>query len=215
MIALRSEAERAGSGPMRKDSPAAARLARLSGALDDLAPAADDDVDIDLVAHHRTARNELARMRGTATAEDWADAVRLWQAAVRPREEAYCLLREAECHADGKRRAKATAAASSARALADRLGAGPIVAEVDSLLARTRLSVAPAPRAPVEDRPYGLTEREFEVLALLGTGATNREIARKLFISDRTVGVHVSRVLHKLQVTNRAQAAAVAVKVSR
>jgi DNA-binding NarL/FixJ family response regulator len=77
------------------------------------------------------------------------------------------------------------------------------------------LSVAPAPRAPLEDRPYGLTEREYEVLALLGTGATNREIARKLFISDRTVGVHVSRVLHKLQVTNRAQAAAVAVKVSR
>jgi DNA-binding NarL/FixJ family response regulator len=89
------------------------------------------------------------------------------------------------------------------------------VAEVDALLARTRLSVAPAPRTPADDRPYGLTEREYEVLALLGTGATNREIARKLFISDRTVGVHVSRVLHKLQVTNRAQAAAVAVRVAR
>jgi DNA-binding CsgD family transcriptional regulator/tetratricopeptide (TPR) repeat protein len=215
MIGLRSEAERAGAGPTRSDSPTAGRLGRLSEALDDLAPAADDDVDIDLLAHHRTARNELARARGSATAEDWADAVRLWRAAVRPREEAYCLLREAESHADGKRRAKAAAAASAARTLADGLGAAPIVAEVDALLARTRLSVAPAPRAPLEDRPYGLTEREYEVLALLGTGATNREIARKLFISDRTVGVHVSRVLHKLQVTNRAQAAAVAVKVSR
>ena len=86
---------------------------------------------------------------------------------------------------------------------------------VDALRARARLSVAPAPRTPADDRPYGLTEREYEVLALLGTGATNRQIARRLFISDRTVGVHVSRVLHKLQVTNRAQAAAVAAKVAR
>ena len=86
---------------------------------------------------------------------------------------------------------------------------------MDALLTRTRLSVAPVPRAAVEDRPFGLTEREYEVLVELGTGATNRQIARKLFISERTVGVHVSRVLHKLQVTNRAQAAAVAVKVAR
>jgi DNA-binding NarL/FixJ family response regulator len=82
-------------------------------------------------------------------------------------------------------------------------------------VARTRLSAAPVPRTPAEDRPYGLTEREFEVLSLLGTGATNRQIARRLFISDRTVGVHVSRVLHKLQVTNRAQAAALAATVAR
>jgi DNA-binding NarL/FixJ family response regulator len=86
---------------------------------------------------------------------------------------------------------------------------------VEELIARTRLSPAPAPRTPVDSRPYGLTEREFEILALLGTGATNRQIARKLFISDRTVGVHVSRVLHKLQVTNRAQAAALAARVAR
>jgi DNA-binding NarL/FixJ family response regulator len=91
----------------------------------------------------------------------------------------------------------------------------PVLAEIDALIARTRLSPAPAPRAPVEERPYGLTEREYEVLALLGTGATNRQIARRLFISERTVGVHVSRVLHKLQVTNRAQAAAVAARVAR
>jgi DNA-binding NarL/FixJ family response regulator len=104
-----------------------------------------------------------------------------------------------------------------ARAIAARLGAAPVVREVDALLSRTRLTPAPAPvpRDSAENRPYGLTDREFEVLALLGTGATNRQIARELFISDRTVGVHVSRVLHKLQVTNRAQAAAVAARVVR
>jgi DNA-binding NarL/FixJ family response regulator len=149
------------------------------------------------------------------TAEDWAGSADLWRSLERPREQAYALLRQAECFAGDKQRDKAAATATQAREIAERLGAAPLVAEVDALLARTRLSVAPAPRAPVEDRPYGLTDREHEVLVLLGTGATNRQIARRLFISERTVGVHVSRVLHKLQVTNRAQAAAVAVKIAR
>ena len=213
VIGLRSEADRRGPVPGREDAGGEARLERLAAELDEVAPDADDDLDH--TAHHRTARNELARVRGTATAEDWADAVRLWRADERPREEAYCLLREAECHAAAKRRDKAAAAARAARAIAARIGAAPLVADVDAFIARTRLSAAPVPRTPVEDRPYGLTDREHEVLALLGTGATNRQIARSLFISERTVGVHVSRVLHKLQVTNRAQAAALAVKVAR
>jgi DNA-binding CsgD family transcriptional regulator len=199
--------------PARHDSAAAERIDRLAAVLDGLGVQVDEDVD--QRAHHRTARNEIARARGTASVDDWIEATELWRTAQRPREEAYCLLRVAECHADARRREKAVAAATAALEIAERLGAAPIVSEIDALLRRTRLSVAPAPRAPADDRPFGLTDREFEVLTLLGTGATNRQIARKLFISDRTVGVHVSRVLHKLQVTNRAQAAAVAVKVTR
>src|SRR3954454_5725820 len=213
VIGLRNEADRAGPVPGRGDPSAAARIDRLAAELDGMAEAVDADVS--QAAHRRTARSECARARGVADAEDWAATVSLWRAAEQPREVAYCLLREAECHVVGKRREKAATAASAARSIADRLGAAPILAEVDALLSRTRLSPAPAPRAPAEDRPYGLTDREFEVLALLGTGATNRQIARSLFISDRTVGVHVSRVLHKLQVANRAQAAAVAAKVAR
>jgi len=213
VIALRNEADLLGPVPGRADPAAVRRREGLAAALEELTPGADDDID--LVAHHRTARNELARARGEATADDWAEAVRSWRTALRPREEAYCLFREAECHADVRRRDKAAAAATAARVIAERLGAAPLVAEVDALLGRTRLSPTPAPRTPAEDRPYGLTEREYEVLALLGTGATNRQIARNLFISERTVGVHVSRVLHKLRVTNRAQAAAFAVKVAR
>jgi DNA-binding CsgD family transcriptional regulator len=212
-IALRNEADRALPPARRRDATARERLDRLAAELEGLAPGADDDVD--QTAHHRTARNELARAQGAATAEDWNEAAALWRAAQRPREEGYCLLRAAECHVDDKHREKAAVAAREAREIAVRLGAAPILAEVDALVGRTRLSAAPAPRTPADDRPYGLTGREYEVLALLGTGATNREIARKLFISDRTVGVHVSRVLHKLQVTNRAQAAALAVKVAR
>lgn len=213
VIGLRNEADRAGPVPGRTDPAAAARIDRLAEELDRLDAAGHEDVS--QAAHHRTARNELARVRGCSTPEDWADAVRLWQVADHPREEAYCLLRQTECHVAAKQRDRAAAAAWAARAIALRVGAAPIVADVDALLARTRLSTAPAPREPAEDRPYGLTERELEVLQMLGIGATNRQIARELFISERTVGVHVSRVLHKLQVTNRAQAAAVAVKVAR
>jgi DNA-binding CsgD family transcriptional regulator/tetratricopeptide (TPR) repeat protein len=212
-LGLRNEADRAGPVPGRADAGAQQRIDRLTAELEGLDPAGHDDVG--QAAFQQTGRNELARVRGEGTAEDWAAAVELWRSADRPREEAYCLLRQAECLVAAKKRDRAAAVATAARTLAERIGAAPITAEVDALLARTRLSPAPAPRVSPENRPYGLTEREYEVLALLGTGATNRQIARTLFISERTVGVHVSRVLHKLQVTNRAQAAAVAAKVAR
>ena len=211
-IGLRNEAERAGPVPGRNDPAAAERIDRLTAELDGMAPGTDD---VTLAAYRHTARNELVRLKGSADAAAWAAAAALWREAERPHEEAYCLLRQAECHATAKERTKAAAIAAAAREIAARLGAAPVLAEVDALVARTRLGAAPAPRSAPEDRPYGLTDREHEVLALLGTGATNRQIASRLFISERTVGVHVSRVLHKLQVTNRAQAAAVAAKVAR
>ena len=57
---------------------------------------------------------------------------------------------------------------------------------------------------------FDLTPRETEVLALLGEGMSNREIAGALFISDKTASVHVSRILAKLSVPNRASAAVLA-----
>ena len=213
LIGLRNEADRRGAVPGRPDPEAEARISRLAGELDELEPRPGDDVNH--IAGHCTARNELARAHGAGDPADWRAAAELWRGADRPWDEAYCLVRQAESHIAARQRSQAAASVTQGRTIAARLGAASIVAEADALMARTRLSPAPVPRAPVEDRPYGLTEREYEVLALLGTGATNRQIARKLFISDRTVGVHVSRVLHKLQITNRAQAAALAVKVAR
>jgi DNA-binding NarL/FixJ family response regulator len=55
-----------------------------------------------------------------------------------------------------------------------------------------------------------LTPREIEVLSLLADGLTNREIGAQLFISNKTASVHVSRILAKLSVPNRAAAAAAA-----
>ncbi len=57
-----------------------------------------------------------------------------------------------------------------------------------------------------------LTEREIEVLRQLSTGATNREIAKVLYISENTVRNHVRNILEKLHLSNRVQAAAFAVR---
>ncbi len=57
-----------------------------------------------------------------------------------------------------------------------------------------------------------LTRRELEVLALLTKGLTNPEIAERLFVSRATVKVHVSSILSKLGVTNRAEAISLAIQ---
>jgi NarL family two-component system response regulator LiaR len=66
--------------------------------------------------------------------------------------------------------------------------------------------------SPSGDLTPALTPREREVLALLGRGMANKRIAQELGISEKTVKIHVSRVLHKLGVADRTQAALLAVK---
>jgi DNA-binding NarL/FixJ family response regulator len=59
-----------------------------------------------------------------------------------------------------------------------------------------------------------LTRREREVLRLLGHGLSNAQIARTLFISEKTASVHVSNILRKLGVTSRVQAALAASRLA-
>ncbi len=64
----------------------------------------------------------------------------------------------------------------------------------------------------VSTNDYQLTGRELEVLALIATGLTNQQIAEKLFITAGTVRVHVHAILQKLDVTDRTQAAIIALQ---
>ncbi len=91
----------------------------------------------------------------------------------------------------------------AARVVARRLGAGPLLDELAAL------GATPAP--PRDGRPgSALTAREVEILALVAEGRSNSEIGRQLFISAKTVSVHVSNILAKLGAAGRTEAAAIA-----
>ncbi len=66
--------------------------------------------------------------------------------------------------------------------------------------------------AEVGDEMDGLTGRELEVLRMVGQGMTNKEVAQKLYISDRTVQAHLSSIFSKLQVASRTEAVMYAVR---
>jgi DNA-binding NarL/FixJ family response regulator len=91
------------------------------------------------------------------------------------------------------------------------LGARPAAAIVARRL-RTRgvRGVPRGPRAGTRANPAGLSNRELELLPLLIAGQRNSEIAEHLVLSPKTVDHHVSAILRKLGVRNRAQAAAAA-----
>ena len=74
-------------------------------------------------------------------------------------------------------------------------------------------SVPPSPAGPLPDPPAErLSTRELEVLALLVEGLTNKEIARRLYLSPDTIKNHVVHIIQKLGVSDRTQAAVVAVR---
>jgi len=78
-------------------------------------------------------------------------------------------------------------------------------------LALMELARGDKPAAKSSDDP-GLTDRELEVLRLVGQGASNREIAERLFISEKTAKNHLTHIFEKLGVSDRTQAALYAVR---
>jgi DNA-binding NarL/FixJ family response regulator len=69
-------------------------------------------------------------------------------------------------------------------------------------------SVPRGPRPSTRAHPEGLSARQAEVLGLLAEGLSNAEIARRLFLTPKTVEHHVGAILRKLRVNSRGEAAA-------
>jgi DNA-binding CsgD family transcriptional regulator len=87
----------------------------------------------------------------------------------------------------------------AARRVFEQLGATPLLARVTELSGR-----------PKANAPGGLTPREMDVLRLVATGASNREVADRLIISEKTVARHMSNIFTKLGIASRAAATAYA-----
>jgi DNA-binding CsgD family transcriptional regulator len=98
----------------------------------------------------------------------------------------------------------------AAHRIFDGLGANPMRSRVAAGLRELGIAVPRGPTNATRDNPFALTARELEVLALVATGRTDREIAGQLVISTKTVGHHVSHLLAKLDVPTRSAAAALA-----
>jgi DNA-binding CsgD family transcriptional regulator len=170
------------------------------------------------VAFLTVAHAELARARGEDDPELWAKAVTSWTELGRPYRAAQAQRRQAEAQLAAGDRDGATVTALAALEAARQIGARWLASEIEgfALRARLRLEREPAEAAAPEhdgDDPFGLTARERQVLALLAAGRTNREIGAELYMAEKTASVHVSRILSKLDVRSRTEAAALAHRV--
>ncbi|MEA2147268.1 MAG: hypothetical protein QOG59_2855, partial [Solirubrobacteraceae bacterium] len=161
---------------------------------------------------------EAARAAASASASEWADLAERWAQHGCAFPVAYCRWRQAELTlSGGGARGDVPAVLARAHAVAVELGAAPLQREIEDLARRARIAldaaVETAPEASEASSAaerVGLTARELDVLRLMAGGATNREIAARLYISQKTVTVHVTRILAKLDARTRVEAAGVA-----
>jgi DNA-binding CsgD family transcriptional regulator/tetratricopeptide (TPR) repeat protein len=170
------------------------------------------------LGHLAAAEAEMSRVEGDSDPSAWSSVAARWEELGLPLELAYAQWRQAEAIllSDGDRGAAAELL-SSAAAAASAAGAEPLLEGVESLARRARLPLSEKPTREVEEgvatdgaESLGLTDRELEVLELVAEGKTNREIGETLFISAKTASVHVSRILAKLDVRGRVEAATAA-----
>jgi DNA-binding CsgD family transcriptional regulator len=196
--------------PAGDDTTAAALLERLGQAATSPAAAGLPE----LAAWHALGLAERSRQQGRPDPAAWAAAVATWERLGQPYRVAYAGFRHAEALLAAGDRDTAAAVLRHAAEITGRLGARLLDGEVTALARRARLDLAPATHAaagpPTPADQFGLTPREVEVLALVAAGRSNRQIAQTLFISPKTVGVHVSNILAKLGVAGRVEAAVVA-----
>ena len=167
-----------------------------------------------VLASRQAAVAERARIDARSDGREWHVAQRCWEECGDSYQAAYAAYRRAEATlAAGGNRREAELLAREAHAVASYLDARPLREALEAIARRASLDLDQ--QDPRKDRnqlleELELTPRERDVLALLGDGLTNRQIAAELFISHKTASVHVSRILSKLSAPNRASAAATA-----
>jgi len=169
----------------------------------------------------RLAAAELTRLdhalcRGEPDPVVWLDAAAPFDEIALPWPAAYARLRAAEAHVALGDRTAAASPLTAARTAAVQMEAAPLVEAADALARRARVRLELTPEDVVDEpepSPLGLTPREHEVLLLVAEGRTNREIGELLYMSEKTASVHVSRILAKLGVSGRVEAAAVAHRI--
>ena len=163
-------------------------------------------------------RRRRRTLLGDAPADPgaWDDVARRFDDLVLPVPATYARFRAGEAHVTGGDRAAAAVALRAAAEAASAMGTKLLADDVAGLARRARIDLGAAPDAASpapDDSPVarlGLTPRELEVLLLVAEGRTNRVIGETLFMSEKTASVHVSRILAKLGVSGRVEAAAVA-----
>lgn len=151
------------------------------------------------------AHAEHSRLAGTNDVDLWRVTVAEFDYGYRY-EVARSRFRLAEALLEHGDREAALREAGIALTESDAMGAEPLATAVRGLARRGRLDL-PGIRVGGADV---LTAREAEVLALVAQGLSNRQIGEKLFISGKTVSVHISNLLAKLGVSGRAEAVSVA-----
>jgi DNA-binding CsgD family transcriptional regulator len=204
-VAVRAAAEVTSSAPSDEALRRAEQQVEwLTGFLDEHSPPI-------ALAHLAGARAELARARGVPSPEAWAAVAAAWERLTHPYRLAYAKLREAEAIRETTReRSLVAEPLGTALAIARELDAQPLLTEVETLTRQARVQSVVVRQLASAGPHDVLTKREREVLILVAKGHSNKRIGEQLYITTRTAGLHVSRILHKLGVSNRNEAAAVA-----
>src|SRR5215207_3247884 len=152
----------------------------------------------------------LAENDALGAAEQLSRALHLQAALEIPFERAQIQVRAGVAEAAAGARENALERFCDAYRTARRLGSRPLAAEAAAEVAKLGESLERrlGRRAAAEHEGAGLSRRELEVMRLVAVGRTNREIARELYLSQRTVDMHVRNILAKLRCRSRTEATA-------